>query len=249
VEENRSVEISGIDHGEVPAVTAAQMKEIDRVMVDVLGIDLVRMMENAGRHLARLAVGHLMDGDPRGRMVSVLVGRGGNGGGALVAARRLVCWGAHPSVWLARPSDELTPVPASQLAVLDRLGVTIHEEGTPAEAGDLILDGLIGYSLNGRPLGRARELIEWANLQRAPTLSLDLPSGLDATTGEVHGPAARAAATLTLAMPKCGLLASGADDYVGELFLGDIGVPPSAYDHVGLSVGPLFGRGEILRLT
>ncbi len=82
----------------------------------------------------------------------------------------------------------------------------------------------------------------------APILSLDLPSGLDATTGQAHDPTIRASATLTLALPKTGLRAPGASAYVGELYLADIGVPPALYTHLGLSVGPLFAAHEIVRL-
>ena len=79
---------------EIPFLTTRQMIEVDRLMTAEYGIDLVRMMENAGRNLARLAVDRFFDGDPSGKRVTVLAGTGGNGGGVLVAARRLHAWGA-----------------------------------------------------------------------------------------------------------------------------------------------------------
>jgi NAD(P)H-hydrate epimerase len=82
-------------------------------------------------------------------------------------------------------------------------------------------------------------------------LALDAPSGIDTTTGTVYDPAIRAAATMTLALPKEGLRADGVTRHVGELYLADIGVPPSLYAGaaLGLEVGPIFASGDILRLS
>lgn len=237
-----------------PYLTREQMVEVDRAMIEDLHIDLVQMMENAGRHLAHLARSRFLGGDPRGKRVVALAGPGGNGGGALVAARRLHGWGAWVEVVLARP-EELGAVPARQVDILERMGVPVTraEEAGPMEdldGGDLILDGLIGYSLAGAPRGTVANLIRWANLQAAPILALDTPSGIDATTGTVFSPAIEATATLALALPKAGLKAPGARRWVGELFLADIGVPPSVYaaPSLALEVAPLFAREEILRL-
>jgi NAD(P)H-hydrate epimerase len=82
-----------------------------------------------------------------------------------------------------------------------------------------------------------------------PVLILDLPSGLDATTGEPRNPTVKATATFTLALPKTGLLEEWAQGSVGELYLGDIGVPPQVYERFGLAVDGLFSQGEILYLV
>jgi len=114
---------------------------------------------------------------------------------------------------------------------------------------DLILDGLVGYSLRGRPRGRAAQLIAWANAQAAPTLSLDVPSGFDAANGNILDPAMVADATLTLALPKRGLMAAALAQAVGALYLADISVPPGLYARLPepLAVPP-FATGDILRL-
>lgn len=108
----------------------------------------------------------------------------------------------------------------------------------------------IGYSLRGSPRGASAALIRSANSRPAPVLALDVPSGLDATTGAVHEPAIRATATLTLALPKTGLRAHPARDFVGEVYLGDIGVPTSLYADapLALDVGPVFAKDDIVRL-
>jgi NAD(P)H-hydrate epimerase len=220
----------------LPALTADQMREVDRSMVEDLHIDLIQMMENAGRNLAELAIRRF---DPA--TVTVLAGPGGNGGGGLVAARHLINRGCAVSVTLSSP-DSLTAVPAHQADILRQMGAVIAEGPVPA---DLILDALIGYSLRGNPTGRAATLIEWANEQPGPVLALDTPSGLDITTGEAATPHIQAAATLTLALPKAGLLDASA---VGELYLADISVPQIVYQRMGVTPPLLFRDDIVVRL-
>ena len=115
---------------------------------------------------------------------------------------------------------------------------------------DLIIDGIIGYSLRGKPSGSAAEMIRWANDYPAPILALDAPSGLDATTGAIFDPAIRADATMTLALPKEGLRAPGVEKHVGELYLADISVPPELYTRtpLNLQVAHIFAQSDIVRL-
>ena len=114
----------------------------------------------------------------------------------------------------------------------------------PAPA-DLVVDALIGYSLRGDPTGQIATLIEWANQQPAPILAPDAPSGLDVTTGVAGTPHIQATATLTLALPKIGLIDSSA---VGELFLADISVPAIVYQRMGLTTPELFRDDVVIRL-
>jgi len=235
----------------VPFLTTEQMIEVDRAMVDDLHIDLIQMMENAGRNLAHLARVRFLDGAPVGRQVVILAGAGGNGGGAMVCARRLHTWGAPIHVFLATGSEALAPATARQRDILKRMRVPVARAEDVRQFRDLtlIVDGIIGYRLSGAPSGAAAALIRWANAQAAPVLALDVPSGVDATTGAVHSPAIRATATMTLALPKTGLRAPAAADHVGELYLADIGVPPGLYAQLlAVSVGPLFACDEIVRL-
>ncbi len=236
----------------IPYLNTQQMIEVDRAMMQDYKIELIQMMENAGRNLAHLARIRFLDGDPREKRVIVLAGPGGNGGGALVCARRLHNWGAKVHVFTSRPDEEFTPVPAHQLDIIRRMNVPVGSAQQIGNAGHpvLIIDGLIGYSLKGAPRGDAADLIRWANSQSAPILTLDAPSGVDTTTGRVFDPAIRATATMTLALPKDGLRAEGVEPYVGELYLADISVPPALYSEpaLALAVGPLFAQNEIIRL-
>lgn len=220
-------------------------------MVEDFGIELLQMMENAGRALAALARDRFLGSDSAGREVVVLAGTGGNGGGALVAARRLSGWGARVRVAIASDDAAFSEVAARQLRIVRRLGigVTGPEELDAFARTDVILDGVIGYSLAGAPRGGARALIGWADAHPAPVVSLDVPSGIDAGSGSVCDPAVRAAATLTLALPKRGLHLAPSG-HVGELYLADIGVPPALYAEpsVGIEVGPLFAEADVVRV-
>ena len=223
------------DSTEIPTVTAAEMAEIDRVMVEDLGVELLQMMENAGRSLARLAMQRFAP-----QSVVVLAGPGGNGGGGLVAARHLMNHGV--AVEVARSHDRFHPVPRHQYEILERMKV--HEVDEPSSP-DLVIDALLGYSLEGDPRGRSAELIEWSNRSGLPVLSLDTPSGLDVTSGESGSPCVTATATMTLALPKRGLI--GAAE-VGDLYLADISVPPSVYAAMGLGDLNPFTDDWIVRL-
>lgn len=219
-------------------------------MIQDYGIALIQMMENAGRNLAHVARYRFLESDPRSKRVTVMAGRGGNGGGALVCARRLHNWGAEVQVLLTKPREEFDGVPAHQLDILLKIGVAIESPVSDAHrpASDLIVDGIIGYSLSGDPRRVAGDLISWVNGQEAPILALDTPSGVDASTGAVYDPTIAATATMTLALPKEGLRSPSAEKQVGELYLADISVPPGLYEGLGLDVGSIFAQSDVVRL-
>lgn len=230
----------------LPALTTEQMIEVDRLMIEAYHIQLIQMMENAGRTLALLAK-RMLDDDIADRPIVVLAGRGGNGGGGLVAARHLLNWGAWVQVVTTHPADDYQGVPLHQLSILQAMDAPMAwaEEGWELPPCDLVIDALIGYSLQGDPRGAARNLIQLANSSLAPILSLDVPSGVD-TGGRIFTPHVQAAATLTLALPKVGLLTPDARPAVGDLYLADISAPPELYDRLGLDVPPLFARDALL---
>lgn len=237
---------------DVPCLTTLQMTEVDRAMIEDYQMQLIQMMENAGRHLAHLARIRFFEGNPAGKTVMILAGSGGNGGGALACARRLYNWGATVHVFLAKPAEAFSGVPARQLRILQQLNLSINgPEAFVAEIdGDLIIDGLIGYNLQGAPRGAMADAIQWANKHPAPTLALDVPSGINASTGQVFQPAIKAAATLTLALPKTGFQKDQSKPHLGELYLADISVPPELYARspLNLEVGAIFSQSDLVRL-
>ena len=233
----------------IPTLTTAQMIEVDRAMIEDYHIELIQMMENAGRAFAELARRQLR-GAVQGHSVVVLCGNGNNGGGGMTAARRLHNWGAQVTVAITKPADEIHGVPAHQLDILQRMKIPIFESASLAPLPvDLILDAIIGYSLSGAPRGAAAELIRWANLQNVPILALDTPSGLDTTTGIAQAPTIRASVTLTLALPKQGLLNPEAKEFVGELYLADISIPPELYLAMGIKIQHLFEQEDMIRIA
>ncbi len=231
----------------IPVLTTEQMIEVDRLMIEEYHIELIQMMENAGRNLALLAK-RMLDDDIMDRPIVVLAGRGNNGGGGLVAARHLLNWGAWVQVITSYSQDGYAGVPLHQLSILQAMGAPLAwaEEGWELPPCDLVIDAVIGYGLRGNPRGQARELIHLANSSLATILSLDAPSGIDTASGAVFDPHIRAAATMTLALPKSGFLQQDALAASGELFLADISVPPGLYEHIDLDVPPLFSRDTVV---
>ena len=229
----------------VPWVTVAQMRDVDRVAIE-MGLTLPRMMENAGANLARLARS-MLGGDTAGRRVVALAGRGGNGGGGLVAARRLIGFGADVEVRLAVEPGELAPVPREQLKILRAMGARITVGADRLSPPELFIDAILGYSQQGSPRGAAAELVVAS--QGATVLSLDVPTGLDLGDASANEPAIRATATLTLASPKSALGLDAASALVGDLYLGDISIPAAVYERLGIPYSSPFTRDPIVRLV
>jgi NAD(P)H-hydrate epimerase len=216
---------------EVPAITTDQMREVDRVAVNEVGPNLYQMMENAGRNLALTVLDRLGD-DWTTTPIAVLAGTGGNGGGGICAARHLANRGADVTVVVSDP-QRLTSIPEEQLAVYRGTnGKLVQTDELGILVPGLMVDAVIGYSLGGAPGGVARRMIDWMGDQPVPVISLDVPSGIDSTTGEALGAYVQAAATLTLALPKTGLDV----DAAGDVMLADIGIPAEVYRRVGIDV-------------
>ena len=216
-------------------------------MIEEYQITLIQMMENAGRNMAELARREL-SGRVDGCRIAILSGAGNNGGGGLVAARHLHNWGAEVSLVLAFEPTRLREVPAHQWHILQKMGIKLDDEPELKKA-DLIIDALIGYGLSGDPRQPVAGWIDQANNSGNPILALDAPSGLDTTSGTPGNPCIKAAATLTLALPKSGLLIAQAAEYVGELYLADISVPPELYQHLGVEVPNLFEVDSIIKVN
>lgn len=232
----------------LPLLTTEQMRLVDHLMVTEFGLELIQMMENAGRNLAE-AARRMLGGQVKGQPIAVLCGVGNNGGGGMAAARHLHNGGAVVTAVLAGSRRGLKAVPARQWRSLERIGIARLDVELESQA--LILDALLGYGARGDPRPPLSGWIERANAARPPILALDAPSGLDTTTGIPGTPCIRAAATLTLALPKVGLLARLAAPWVGRLYLADIGVPPELYAEpdLGLHVPPIFSSGPVIELN
>jgi len=227
-------------------LTAEEMGEADKAAIEEFGIDVLALMENAGSATAQLAR-RMLGNDVDGRRICCLVGKGNNGGDGLVAARRLQTWGGRVTVVLGGAKGDLRDVPAKQLAMADRLGIPVEGPGGDFGRAELLVDALLGYGSRGNPREPVAGLIRRANGSGIPILAVDIPSGLDATTGGPGNPCVVAKATVTFGLPKTGFLNPRCREFVGELYLADISMPARIYAGYGQKPG-IFGKDTLVRI-
>lgn len=226
----------------VPTVTAEQMRELDRIATNETGPTLLQMMENAGRNLASLAM-ELLASRSAPAKVLVLAGGGGNGGGGICGARHLSNHGLDVSLCVA--ANRLSDAASLQRKIFRfTAGNEVSLNRVTDSAPDFIIDALIGYGLRQFHSDSISDLIRWGNKRSVPVLSLDVPSGVDASTGVIPDEAIHPTWTLTLALPKSGLSAKNS----GELFLADIGIPISAIRRIAPAYQAPYGKNYYVRI-
>lgn len=225
--------------------TRDAVREVDRRAVDQYAIPSLLLMECAAIHLARAASRLL--GSPRGRRVLIACGTGNNGGDGLALARHIHNAGAHVHIVLADAPSAYRGDPAVHLAIAQRMGlpITVFDPAVAARPGDglvpdrpdLIVDALFGTGLNGPVREPVASLIDQLNRLGAagvPLLAVDIPSGLDADSGQPMGSACiRATMTVTFVGLKAGFERLGAQDYVGRVVVADIGAPVELVRQLG----------------
>jgi NAD(P)H-hydrate epimerase len=211
-------------------LTADEMREADRRCIDELGIPGAVLMENAGRAV----FGEIAKGP-----VGIVCGKGNNGGDGYVVARLALLAGYDVRVVLLAAREDITGDALTFLAIYERLGGRITIADTPEEAAravqglsdcGVVIDAMLGTGFKGDVHGAPRAAIE--NWPDVPTIAVDIPSGLNADTGEVAGPCIRAAITVTMQYAKRGFSASEAQQYLGRLVVADIGIPDVCADAV-----------------
>ncbi|MFQ6677826.1 MAG: NAD(P)H-hydrate epimerase [Fidelibacterota bacterium] len=237
---------------DLPAITVDQMREVDRLMVEDFYISLPQMMEHAGRNLAEFVLEWLKKRNEKKHFkIIIACGTGNNGGGGMVAARFLANRGHEVAVILAGNAKKLKPVPANHWKTLQAMNIRTIEANSrdsiqTYNESDLIIDAMVGYSLQGELKGIPAQIAKEIIQSGKEVVSLDVPSGLDATTGKSSPDCIKAVATMTLALPKTGFKADNAKDFTGDIYVADIGVPPVLYTHLDLSViDPFHGRSVI----
>ena len=234
------------------AITADQMRLVDELAVNKYGILLEEMMELAGYHLTGLAY-TIMEKSLKNKTIVVLAGKGNNGGGGLVAARHLHNRGADVHIILSTGTGLKTAV-EGRLKTLEELKLPILHQKKEDDScrlfneAHLIIDALIGYGLRSDPEYPVSQLIDHVNSSRSIVLSLDVPTGIDSTKGNIYNRCIRADHTMTLALPKEGLLKENARSHIGSLYLADIGIPGALYKELGLDIGNIFQHGSIIKL-
>ncbi len=207
------------------AVTSKTMKAIDRRASDVYGVASIVLMENAGRGAAEEILKALRK---KSRPQVVLVcGTGNNGGDGFVATRHLIIHGVRPQVFLLGSEAQLKGDAAVNCDILKRMGMRIRCERPTANAltrADIVVDAIFGIGLNRQIEGQVAEVIDDMNRWARKIFSLDVPSGLDATSGKIHGVCVKAHRTITFYAPKTGMLRASGPDYTGKTVVKHIGI-------------------------
>jgi ADP-dependent NAD(P)H-hydrate dehydratase / NAD(P)H-hydrate epimerase len=205
-----------------PLFEAAEMRAVDAWAIEQAGVPSLDLMERAGAGLARVTASAARPGPVR-----VVVGKGNNGGDGLVVARMLREDGHEVDVLAPAGLDELR---GDARVNLERLpGVSPQPFGADRlEGSGVIVDALLGTGFEGSPREPVASAIAAINEADAPVVACDVPSGVNANSGEVEGEAVRAAATATFHAPKVGLYVAPGKDFAGEVDTVEIGIPRGA---------------------
>jgi len=219
-----------------PLPDGAAMRATDRWAIEERGVPSLDLMERAGEGLAAL----VWEVAPAGP-VAVVCGKGNNGGDGFVAARLLRAAGRAVRVLLLAAPGELRGDAAENLRRLEEGGPPAHEPFAPGalDGAAVVVDAILGTGSSGAPHGASAEAIAAMDACGAPVVAADVPSGVDATTGEVAGVAVRAAATATFAAAKPGLWIHPGKEHAGRVVVVDLAMPAGApvTPDVGL-IGP-----------
>lgn len=249
----------------LPIFTAPEMADLDRAVIEGLGIPGMVLMETAARGVFRTALeilsseygptvplplGFLSNHDDDdcnchpelparyvlpGRVIKVFCGRGNNGGDGLAVARMLDSVGAEVEIVLVCKGESLTGDARTNYELAKKLEIPIIEDAEGEELFvepecDLVIDALLGTGIEGAARGKIAEAIEEINDAPCPILSIDIPSGVEGSTGRALGPAVSAQATATMAALKRGLVFSPGRELAGEVSIVDIGTPSTIMD-------------------
>ena len=225
-------------------LSVAEMREVDRLTTERYGIPSITLMENAGASVAEFIVRRRPNFAQR--RIVVLCGKGNNGGDGFVVARHLRELGARPEVYLFAALEEMQGDAATNCKRWQEASGalrTVRSSGDlqrvrpSIESADIIVDALLGTGTRGAVEGLLAETIEAVNKRRGPVrsavVSVDIPSGLAADTGEAAGACIHARYTVTFSAPKIGMILGTASDFVGQLEVRDIGSPLELIDEVG----------------
>jgi NAD(P)H-hydrate epimerase len=237
-----------------PVFTADQMRRVDARAIAERGIAGGTLMERAGRGAAAALLAALPERGlrPRGLRVSIVCGKGGNGGDGFVVARHLERAGARPDVYLAAPPEDLAGDTAAKYREMRRAGIgcrVVEHPDAIARAlarSDVVVDALLGTGARGAPSTLVAGLIEAINSSGRPVVALDVPSGLPADGEGPAGPVVRAWLTTTFAGLKVGLVSGAGVELAGRVVVIEIGVPA---DELGRDVATfLVERADIAPL-
>jgi NAD(P)H-hydrate epimerase len=220
--------------------TAAEMRRIDARAVEEYGLPGVALMENAGGEVARKVME--LVGDPADKKVCIFAGRGNNGGDGFVAARHLAGRGAKVKVFLLGAAA-VSGDAGINLAILLKMGTEVFEiagerdcdkAAVAAAVADCLVDALLGTGFRGEVAGDLATLVRIVNSAGKPVVAVDIPTGIDADSGQVRGLAVTATHTVTFGLPKPGLLFQPGAAHAGAVTVADIGLPAALLEDAAI---------------
>ncbi len=226
-------------------VTAAEMRQIDQDTIEGIGIPGIVLMETAGSAIVRAIEQHY----PTCKRIGIFAGKGNNGGDGIVIARQLAHTGYDVHLFLVSPPDNFTGEAHINLQIAKNLKLSITEILTDTApksekcvfsnhiaSCELLVDAILGTGLRGEVRDPIATIINAINSLPIPILSVDLPSGLDADTGNPLGTCVLADRTVTIGLPKRGLLIHPGTELAGKLEVADIGFPEQVIDAQNIKV-------------
>jgi len=204
------------------------IRDIDRRCIEEFEIPGLILMEHASIGVTVCAIDLLGQRGSKieDKRITVCCGPGGNGGDGFAIARHLHALSAGVQIVDLEPHSNHVDRSTNR-SICERLGIPIATECDASEDDtiDLIIDAVLGSGVNRPPTGSLETAIDWMNEQPCDVLSVDLPSGLVADSGEAPGKVVRATRTATLCLPKPGFLQPLGLEVVGELWICPIGAP------------------------
>lgn len=214
-------------------VTAAQMRQIDQDTIEGIGIPGIVLMETAGSEIVRAIERHY----PTAQRIGVFVGKGNNGGDGLVIARQLAHAGCEVQIFLVSPAESFTKEARINLDIAKNLGLQITDAASIKTLKcELLVDAIFGIGLRSAVREPISNIINVINNLPISILAVDLPSGLDADTGNPLGTCVKADRTVTIGLPKRGLLVHPGAEFAGKLDVVDIGFPQQVIDAQNIKV-------------
>ena len=213
-------------------VTPAEMNVVDKRMAEEFGMDTMLLMENSARAITTYIVEHFAPEDK----ILFVVGPGNNGGDGWAAARQLICEGYCAKVISLCGEDKMKHCVRKNYELAKVCGVEHWFHGTAKQVEELaaesevLVDAMFGTGFSGKPEGEVKEIIDKINESGCFVVSVDVPSCINALTGQVEGTAVQSDAVIALGTLKTGMLLYPAADYVGEIVLAPISIPAVAYN-------------------
>ncbi|MCP2605053.1 NAD(P)H-hydrate dehydratase [Candidatus Aminicenantes bacterium AH-873-B07] len=224
-------------------LTSKEMKKIDNITINEIGIPGCVLMENAGIQIYKAIKKKFPE--LKKEKISIIAGPGNNGGDGLVVARHLFNEGIKPEIYLLASREKVKGDAGINLKIAEKIGLKIQEVNSEKiwnihkekiSNSTLIIDAIFGTGLTRPVEGLFKRVIEDINEIKAFKIAIDIPSGLSSDTYQIIGPCVKADLTVTLGAPKIAHIFPPTEEYIGELIIADISIPPFLFENKNLKL-------------